>query len=165
MNLKIIQIKNRFTALLLSLVFLFFVSPFLSRFNFPALSILLFLIVIFTLRALKIQRPYFILCALLALCGILFETLVLLNHVSPNNLVLSVVMQSFYILFLGISTVILVVRIFSEKSVTADTIGGGISVYLLTGLLWAFMFNLIATIDPHAFTMIVPEKSIKDLLL
>lgn len=165
MHFKKIEIKNRFTALLLSLVFLFVVSPYLSKFNFPALSSLLFLVVIFTLRALKIKRLLFAACTALACLGILSETLILFEHVSPQNLILPVLTQSFYILFVIFSTGLLVIRVFSEKSITADTIGGGISIYLLTGLLWSFFFQLINTIDSHAFIVNSADNKIKDLFL
>jgi len=57
---------------------------------------------------------------------------------------------SLEILFLLIVVMVLVVRVFSEKEITGETIKGGISVYFLLGFLWAYAYALILFLDPGA---------------
>jgi hypothetical protein len=44
-------------------------------------------------------------------------------------------------------------RLFNIRKVTADTIKGGISVYLLMGFAWAALYSLLVQIDPGAFVV------------
>ena len=43
-------------------------------------------------------------------------------------------------------------HILTQKSVTANTLLGGISVYFLLGNLWAFFYTLIERLSPHSFS-------------
>lgn len=160
-----IQFQNSYTTLLFALMLLLVLSPFLSDLHFPAFSFLLLGIVVLMLKALKIHTPVFILCTLLAMVGILIETAMLLGWVAEHRFFFSAAIQVFYIFFVGFSTAVLVVRIFAEKSVSADTIGGGICVYLMTGLLWALLYQLIVLLDPRAFAILTPGKRIEDLFI
>ncbi len=164
-RMKKVGVQNRYTLLLFSLIALLVLSPFLSKLNFPAFSFLLLAIVIFMLKALKIGRALFALCAALALAGILIEVTVLFDKLPAYRLLLSVLIQGFYLFFAVFSTTILVMRIFAEKTVSADTIGGGICVYLLTGLFWALLYQLIVMLDPKAFVILTPGKQIEDLFI
>ena len=42
--------------------------------------------------------------------------------------------------------------ILTTPRVTADTVQGGISVYLLIGFAWALFYGMVATLDPNAFS-------------
>ena len=45
----------------------------------------------------------------------------------------------------------------ASDRVTADIIRGGICVYLLIGFVWAFIYGIIASIDPQAFSRSIIE--------
>jgi hypothetical protein len=163
--MKTIGVQNRYTLLLFSLMALLLLSPFLSQLHFPAFSFLLLAIVVFLLKALKIRRDLFVLCGAVALAGIAIEGMVLLNKLPEYRFLFSVLIQVFYLFFVVFSTAVLVMRIFAEKSVSADTIGGGICAYLLTGLFWALLYRLIVMLDPDAFVILTPGKRIEDLFI
>ncbi len=59
-----------------------------------------------------------------------------------------------YILFFSIVAVTLVKSLFESKArVNADTLYGAISVYLLLGLIWAFVFILHETLSPGSYLL------------
>jgi hypothetical protein len=53
-------------------------------------------------------------------------------------------------LFLALAIMALTRTVFSAKKVTGETIKGGISVYLLIGMLWAFAYQFLTLQDPGA---------------
>ncbi len=55
-----------------------------------------------------------------------------------------------YTLFYGICLLVFLHRIFSEKTVTIDSIQGGIAIYFLSGLLWAFFYQMLLLFDSEA---------------
>ena len=54
--------------------------------------------------------------------------------------------------FFLIAIVVLVVRIFSEKVITGETIKGGIAVYFMMGFLWAFLYSLLILLSPESIS-------------
>jgi len=61
-----------------------------------------------------------------------------------------------YALFMIISIIFMIQKMFSTTKVTGDVIRGGISVYLLLGFLWTLFYVLIYHFDPKAFFVIHP---------
>lgn len=55
-----------------------------------------------------------------------------------------------YTLFYGICLLIFLHRIFSETTVTIDSIQGGIAIYFLSGVFWAFLYQTLLLFDPDA---------------
>jgi hypothetical protein len=53
--------------------------------------------------------------------------------------------------FFAFATVTIVSHLFKQKRVTADLIRGAICGYLLIGLMWAFIFSLVETLQPASF--------------
>ena len=45
------------------------------------------------------------------------------------------------------------IKIFNSKKVTGDTVKGGISIYLMIGILWYMFYELILLIDVDAFSI------------
>lgn len=58
------------------------------------------------------------------------------------------------LLFLVLALPIIPIQreVFSTRKVTADTIKGGISIYLLLGLAWASFYNTIYSLNPDGFS-------------
>jgi hypothetical protein len=55
-------------------------------------------------------------------------------------------------------------ELFATRTVTADTLKGGIAIYLLLGLAWAALYNAIYSLSPEAFGGISPLQNQADLL-
>lgn len=56
------------------------------------------------------------------------------------------------LIFLSISSSVILRKIFSEQKVTGDTIRIGISVYLMLGLVWLTIYRMLVLFDPQAFS-------------
>jgi hypothetical protein len=57
------------------------------------------------------------------------------------------------ILFFAFTIIIILSAIFRENEVTLDVIYGAIAVYLLMALMWAFIYEVIDTLNPNAFSV------------
>jgi hypothetical protein len=61
-------------------------------------------------------------------------------------------------IFFAFATIIIVSHLFKQKRVTADLIRGAICGYFLIGLMWAFIFSLLETLQPGSFISGGPAK-------
>ncbi len=55
-------------------------------------------------------------------------------------------------------------KIFSERTVTGDTIRGGIAVYFLMGILWAMFYQLVLLVQPDAIALPEHVGQFSDLI-
>lgn len=62
------------------------------------------------------------------------------------------------LLFFSYVATLILGDIMKVRDVSADTIAGGISIYLLLGIVWAFAYMIIGQLEPDAF--IIPETSL-----
>lgn len=149
-------LSNRYTHLLISLVALLVFSPFLlkAEMNFPIMSLLFLVIILLTLRALEMKRSTFVIISILAISAFLLEVFFNFHVFRFDRKLISVISLSAFAVFIGISILIMINNLFSQKIVSADTVRGGISVYLLIGLLWGILYEIVATIDPNAFVLV-----------
>ncbi len=69
-------------------------------------------------------------------------------------------------LFIVIFVPILVFQheLFSVQKVTADTLKGGIAIYVLMGLAWAMVYNILFDSNPNSFDGVNPSQVRADLL-
>ncbi len=70
------------------------------------------------------------------------------------------------ILFIVIFVPILVFQheFFSTRKVTADTLKGGIAIYILMGVAWAMVYTILVDFDPNSFEGVKPAQFRADLL-
>lgn len=69
------------------------------------------------------------------------------------------------LIFLMASSAFVIVReIFSTREVTSDAIKGGVCVYLLAGIAWSYLYNLLLIIQPQAFNLTLSSDIHDDLL-
>jgi hypothetical protein len=68
------------------------------------------------------------------------------------------------IIILSIPVWLIQQEIFIARSVTADTLKGGIAAYLLIGLLWAMFYDVLYSFNHSAFASISPAQNQMDLL-
>lgn len=62
------------------------------------------------------------------------------------------------LLFFSYVAALILGDIMKVRDVSSDTIAGGISIYLLLGIIWAFAYMIIGQLEPGAF--IIPETSL-----
>jgi len=149
-------LANRYTHLLISLVALLVLSPFLlkAEMSFPIMSFLFLVIILLTLRALEMKESTFLIIAILATLAFLLEVFFNFHIFRVDRKLISIISLSSFAIFIGISILIMINNIFSQKIVNADSVRGGISVYLLIGLLWGILYEIVAVIDPKAFVLV-----------
>lgn len=71
-----------------------------------------------------------------------------------HNLVIRILVQSLWIMYFLLLGVMLVQRVFSDEEVNVFRIQGAVAAYILFGLMFAFGYTLIFTVDPMAFNMV-----------
>ena len=165
MSLKKI-IKNKYSHLLFFLVVIYAITPIIHKLKviFPVVSLLFVLVIIATLRVLRPRKPIFHIAISVAIVAFLFEYLLIFNVISTSIEGLTEIVLALYILFIGIALVFLIKNVFLEKSVTSDTIKGGISIYLLMGYWWGLLYSLIAVFNQKAFIAVDSITNISDYL-
>ncbi len=57
----------------------------------------------------------------------------------------------FYIYFGSYLILQLIRRIFSEKTVSLDTIAGGVFIYFIIGVVWSMLYRVLSLMDPDGF--------------
>jgi len=70
-----------------------------------------------------------------------------------SNTTLFVLHDSLSLMFVGFAAVVILIHIFKEDEVTGDIISGAICVYLLMGILWAFVFSIMESTKPGSFLL------------
>ena len=156
---------SKFNHLLITLVLLVMIFPYGQSFS-PRLSIptLLFLIsVVMALRivSLKPKRyTFFVSVAVLAYVLNLIDNWGLINEGSvPASQLLTALI---YVVFLFTAVCSLIKKIFTAREVTADTIAGGISIYLLIGILWTIIYRIFYYFDTSTF--LISDGSVPNFL-
>jgi len=149
------KILNRYTQLLLSMVALFIASPFLLKVEaqFPFVSLIFVLILLLALRAIRIPKSVYIPIMILAVTAFALECIFNFQLLQPYRRLVSVISLNLYALFIGLTIVVMIHNLFSQAFVSVDSVRGGISIYLLIGVFWAVVFELLFVHDPHAFIL------------
>lgn len=151
--------QKKYTALLISLVFLLFFSPLLENVFF-GIFVELFLFIslalaigIFHLKS-KTIIIYF---ALIFLSIALRSKLVLPLFAQEQNpvIILSTIVTAY---FLGFTIYLLGNSILKTKRVTYDTVIGGICIYLLIGVFFSVFYQAIYKIDSNSFVISAQEQ-------
>ena len=145
--------KYRFTYLVIAIVVLLVVTPLLEK-QLPLIMPFLFLVLMLAVLGTLGLRLFFLRVLLgLGLLGFLFSMIARAFQLPYREaLYFHVAGASADSLFLLIAIVVLVMKIFSEKEITTETIKGGISVYFLMGFLWAFLYSLLLLLNPEALS-------------
>ncbi len=149
--MKIINVErivaNKYNHLLTVLIVSILLAPaFELDVKIPGLgliSMMLLLTIVLCLRATVSNKRVFWACTAIVIMGCLSDiisrqvkTVELADTLSNMNLLLDAVFTAWAI-------ILLMKSMFRARRVTADTIVGGICVYLLIGLLWALVYILL----------------------
>jgi hypothetical protein len=144
-------LRDRFLFLLISLLSLILLAPLLGEYvNLNTLSdIIITSIFLSAIYAISKKERYFLI-SLLLLLPVLVA--IWLSHF-VNTPFLRLVGNCCGILFFAFTIIIILSAIFRENEVTLDVIYGAIAVYLLMALMWAFIYEVIDTLKPNAFSV------------
>ncbi|EDX87367.1 hypothetical protein S7335_5076 [Synechococcus sp. PCC 7335] len=154
MNRRYIPHRDKYTLLLISLLVTFFASPFLEgRLSSIFFPLLLLSTMILLTKSLSLPRA---LLSVYTAIAVLAYLLILGANLGWMGDALSIryalIAQSVYAIYLGGAAYWIGKDIFTAAEVTADTIRGGISVYLLIGFVWALFYGMVAVLNPEAFS-------------
>ena len=141
----------KYTILALSVVFLFFAMPLLDRAGQDFARFLFLMLLATVLWTLDLPRWLLTLCLVPGIMGFGFHLLI--HNIDLSGAVFRVFemgKMGTYTLFYGICLLIFLHRIFSETTVTIDSIQGGIAIYFLSGVFWAFLYQTLLLFDPDA---------------
>ena len=148
--------ENRFNYLLIILISLFVISPFFQAeetLSFkPVLPFIYVLAIIAILRTIVTNNKTFYILAAIELMSFILEMLAhfhLISTFEHSFHILARVIQIFIVLIVVVQ---LMKWFFSVEYVNADTIKGGISVYILLGLTWTALYRLVYELDPDSFS-------------
>jgi hypothetical protein len=139
----------RFGTLMVALLLMMVIPPFLpeSRMPVSVVSVLFTALLVASVYAVSQQRGVLVVGLMLAA-----PTLVLAWVTSTDDsLALLIVDHAASIAFLAFVIAVLLTRILRQEDVSTDTIYGGICVYLLLGLAWAYAYDLIEIVNPGSF--------------
>lgn len=137
-----------FTSILLLVVLLPYLAP-MQRLITPVFFLALMFGVLVTIR---VEKTRFRIAISLGLVAFAFHflALFLVREGGAEPVALMVIALTLYTAFLGASIRAMLERIFTEKQVTMEVIKGGVAVYFLLGILWAFVYEIIYALDPNA---------------
>ncbi|RKY06050.1 MAG: hypothetical protein DRP56_08110 [Planctomycetota bacterium] len=150
-------LQNKFNYLLITEVVILIAYPLLqtSKMKLPIVPLLL-LIAIAPALWVGLSRKIFL--AVFSV-GVFAFLLNLVVSVTAKDLAEEglLVLLTLYAVFFFLAIVILITKISSGATVSADTIKGGISIYFLLGLFWAILYMILLTFDLSALTNVSKE--------
>ena len=117
-------------------------------------NIMMFSIVIVTLKTLMFSRRFRNIYLFIAV--ITFGVDLLYDLANTFNLPLSgtaqVLLSTSWMLFFGLSIILVSKSIYTTHKVTFDTVIGGICVFLMLGFFWGLLFIILSLIYPGSFS-------------
>lgn len=145
--------SKRYQQLLTVLMIVFCIAPFLkSNIGSVFSAVLLLYTLMVIIRSLPLPKVWVAMYTVIALVASVLQLSASMDWVPSFNLIFALIGQSIYALYLGTAALWISRDIISTTNVTADTVRGGISVYLLIGFVWALFYGLVATLDSNAFS-------------
>ena len=148
---KLLRSKNRFVILECLIVGLLVLVPILNRFT-PArifLDILLTAITIFMVYTISHKKGQVIVGLFLA---IVMLASLWLQYVYPNIGIAAIGMIA-GVLFTAVVITNIMVFMFQSEEVNKETIYAAILLYLLIGLMWAFIYTFLELVEPASFNI------------
>lgn len=162
-------INSKYNLLLSVLILSFLVYPF--GYNNIAWKLLLFTLftgivvttvfVIYQLQSnKKLYRLY------IGLSGLIICLEIVRHWIVSSNVehLLLVVHHLILLLLMGSSAFFIIREIFSSREITSDAIKGGVCVYLLAGIAWSYLYNLLLAVQPQSFNVTSALNIHDDLL-
>jgi hypothetical protein len=143
----------RFVTLLMTLVVVLLLTGFTSRqlMGVPSLQLLFTLVFVAGVYAVSGRRQ--VLFIGLSIAAIALITTWGRHVAEQPGTALSIADYATDVAFFGYVAFVIARTVLEETRVTADTVYGGISVYLLLALVWVVFYSAIETFAPGSFVM------------
>ena len=143
--------KDRFLFLIVFIVMLIVLGPFFEVFIGLRLFMEVFFSIIFiaTIYAVSQKRHHIIIAAILlipALLAVWTPDIPMHNTVTTIGYICGLIVFAF-------AVISILSFIFSEETVTRQTISAAVSVYLLIALMWTFIYRLLENLYPGSFAV------------
>lgn len=154
-------LKSKFLYLLCALIFYFLSTAFLSGnsvrnfFN----SMLLSLIILFAIFPFIKQKLMISVAIVLGFSILTMHTILIFFD---RKEAIFIFLYVACILFLSLITFAVIRCVTHQKQVTVDSLFGAICGYFLIGFTWTFLYLLLVSMDPHAFSKQMIDGSIHD---
>jgi Ion channel len=142
---------GRFLFLLVSIFLMLILRPFLEAYVGISLLMGIFVTVILIsgIYAVSEKKGTFYTAIVIVVFAVAVSWVNRVLNLPPLTLVGNMLNA----LFLAFTTIVILIYLFREREVSADVIMGGICVYLLMGLMWAFVFTILESVQPGSFNM------------
>lgn len=144
------------SSLLLFLLLIFFLSPFLGSLAEFLISVFFALLLISGTANITERKIFRWIAATVAGSTILFN---ILQEIRPGPL-MNCLWQLSGVIYLFLLIYVVLLQVFRDGPVTSHRVQGAIAVYLLIGITWTFIYELIDQCIPGAFSF---PQSMKDL--
>ncbi|MEL4897625.1 potassium channel family protein [Crocosphaera sp. Alani8] len=153
---KIYSTTTGYTRLFVDLIIVFFLVPFasLDRNLNLVVSFVFLITLLLGLNTLAFPKKIMLLFRYIAGFGFIADIIVFPNSVYLTE-ASSLVSHSFYSIFILLVIITISSRIYNEEEVNLDVIRGGICIYLLLGILWFFLYQVVISFDVDALS--IPE--------
>lgn len=152
-------IKNRYNHLLSALILLFILSPSMEvkdeSVNFPIFPFIILIVLVTSVTMHSARGKFFNTFLILAFIDfVLYLVIYFLPepYLQAIN-ILKLIVSGIGVLLFSVTIYYLSRQLFRVQEVTADTIKGGISAYLLLGFVWALLYSFVVQINPDAFVV------------
>lgn len=146
-------VTYKYTYLVIAILAQFVLAPLFEK-KMPLIIPFLFLIMmIAVLGTLDLKKSLFRILLGMGCFAFIFSLTSRVFHLSYRDaLYFYTAGLSIVAAFLMIAIVVLIVRIFSEKVITGETIKGGIAVYFMMGFFWAYLYSILILLDPQSIS-------------
>jgi hypothetical protein len=160
---------GRYQFLFTSLILLFILKPFLPGVmaGFSILDIFIWTILLSTVYAVKEEKGLFA----VTICIFIVSLVLTVATYQLRMPVLAVLTTVSYVLFFGITGIMILFDVVKDEEVTLDKIFGAFCVFLFIGLVWAMIYALLENFQPGSFSnlpfgreVLEGEFSLRDIL-
>jgi hypothetical protein len=142
---------GRYAVLLTALLSMLILTPFLveAPFGVPRLHLLFSIVLVAGIYAVSRRRTTLWVGVALAVPALLTEWL----HATQPAAVLAGINYTVTAAFMMFIAAVILYDLLDQDRVTADTIFGGITIYLLIGILWVVLYSAVEFNEPGSFLM------------
>lgn len=153
-----ISFKNRFFYLFISILVLFFLSPFIEGFAYLQILFTVFLTAIFlsAIYAISHNKLSTFIATILAIPMIASAWSMYLT----DSVAVFIVGRFCGVVFLAFTITHILIYIFRQDEVTRDLIIGAAVVYLLLAIMWFFAYQILELLRPGSFAF--PDSQLQD---
>ncbi|MGB5596187.1 MAG: potassium channel family protein [Crocosphaera sp.] len=159
---KFYSLATGYNRLFIDLILLFFLAPFASFNSYLSLLVSCFFLTTLLLGLNTLALPKHILFLLRFFAGLGFIADVMFFPSPYLTELTSFMSYCCYSIFMILVILAIGFRISHEKRVTVEVIRGGICLYLLLGIFWFFLYQILVFFDANAFSF--PEGMTKSSL-